>query len=331
MVLSFATSTRLLLPAKFKPTCPHSHTAKCSARRERRPENVTGNVFVDSSCIDCDICRWVAPGTFGRFNAQSAVHTQPDSEQDKLRALQAMVSCPTGSIRTETPEPLAKQAAASFPIPATDRERKEVRDVYFNGYSSKNSFGASSWLALSANVAAIFDCPRYSGNLANNIEKLVGNRKLYLVLSHRDDVDGHAKWSERLKCQRIVHAAECNSFQRTDECEIKLRDSQFPYKLDDGLIIFHVPGHTKGSICLLHEPSKSLFSGDHIAFSSRVNELVAFRPYNSYSWDAQIESIATLADLNFKYIWPGHGRKVEFIHEHERREQIEALTSRMRS
>ncbi|PXF42311.1 hypothetical protein BWQ96_07946 [Gracilariopsis chorda] len=331
MVLGFAIATRLIIPANVRLTRPLSHTTTCSARRERRSENVPGNVFVDSSCIDCDICRWVAPETFGRFNAKSAVHTQPESEHDKLKALQAMVSCPTGSIRTATPEPLAKQAASSFPIPARDRSQQEVPDIYFNGYSSENTFGASSWLALSKHAAVIFDCPRYSENLAKNIEKLVGDRKLYLVLSHRDDVYGHAKWAERLDCSRIIHAAECNSSQRTNECEIKLRDSQFPYNLDDDFVIFHVPGHSKGSICLLHKSSRSLFSGDHIAFSSKVNELMAFRRYNSYSWDAQIESIAMLADINFKYIWPGHGRKVEFIHEHERREQIEALTERMRS
>ncbi len=27
----------------------------------RRSENVQGDFYVDSSCIDCDTCRWMAP------------------------------------------------------------------------------------------------------------------------------------------------------------------------------------------------------------------------------------------------------------------------------
>jgi hypothetical protein len=32
--------------------------------KKRLPENVEGEFFVDSTCIDCDACRQLAPGTF---------------------------------------------------------------------------------------------------------------------------------------------------------------------------------------------------------------------------------------------------------------------------
>jgi hypothetical protein len=35
---------------------------------KRRLENVEGNFYVDSTCIDCDTCRWVAPNTFISVN-----------------------------------------------------------------------------------------------------------------------------------------------------------------------------------------------------------------------------------------------------------------------
>ena len=32
----------------------------------RLPHNAPGDFFVDSTCIDCDTCRWMAPATFTR-------------------------------------------------------------------------------------------------------------------------------------------------------------------------------------------------------------------------------------------------------------------------
>jgi hypothetical protein len=38
----------------------------------RLPENVEGSFFVDSTCIDCDTCRQIAPATFGGRAANAA-------------------------------------------------------------------------------------------------------------------------------------------------------------------------------------------------------------------------------------------------------------------
>ena len=46
----------------------------------RRPENVSGDFYVDTSCIDCDTCRWMAPEVFIEAGEQSAVHHQPLAE-----------------------------------------------------------------------------------------------------------------------------------------------------------------------------------------------------------------------------------------------------------
>lgn len=301
----------------------------CSATRQRRSENTPGNIFVDQSCIDCDTCRWFAPNTFSRIQSQSAVHTQPQTEEQNLQALQAMVACPTGSIRTEQPDPLARQAASSFPVQARSQNGQLVEDVYYNGYTSKNTFGASSWIITSPEIAVIFDCPRFSEKLAKNIEHIVGRREVFLVLSHRDDVYGHDQWAKRFNSPRIIHASECNESQMTDACEIKLIDSQFPYALAKGFTLIHTPGHTTGSLCLLHKASKSLFSGDHIFYSVMSNGLGASRQFCSYDWEVQRKSILRLADLDFKYIWPGHGRRAEFRTPADMRSQIEQMAKQM--
>src|ERR1700716_1599232 len=66
--------------------------------RKRVPENLSGDFFVDSTCIDCDACRQIAPALFGEAAATSFVKAQPTSSTDRRRALQALLACPTGSI-----------------------------------------------------------------------------------------------------------------------------------------------------------------------------------------------------------------------------------------
>src|SRR5438046_3359638 len=66
--------------------------------KKRVSENVPGDFFVDSTCIDCDACRQIAPSVFGEAAETSFVKAQPVSSLDRRRALQALLSCPTGSI-----------------------------------------------------------------------------------------------------------------------------------------------------------------------------------------------------------------------------------------
>ena len=42
---------------------------------EKTPLNVPGKFYVDSSCIDCDLCRETAPENFGR---DDVLHQYPE-------------------------------------------------------------------------------------------------------------------------------------------------------------------------------------------------------------------------------------------------------------
>ena len=66
--------------------------------KKRVPENVLGDFFVDSTCIDCDACRQIAPSVFGEGAETSFVKAQPKSSADRRQALQALLACPTRSI-----------------------------------------------------------------------------------------------------------------------------------------------------------------------------------------------------------------------------------------
>eukprot|EP01031_Cornospumella_fuschlensis_P016730 gene16730-20460_t len=59
---------------------------------DRSPENVPGAFYVDSTCVDCDQCRDLAPQFFSRWNAggYSIVHRQPQSEEERKLALEAL-------------------------------------------------------------------------------------------------------------------------------------------------------------------------------------------------------------------------------------------------
>ncbi|HEV2947965.1 MAG TPA: ferredoxin [Gemmataceae bacterium] len=66
--------------------------------RKRVRENVPGDFFVDSTCIDCDACRQIAPSVFGEAKETSFVKAQPNSGTERRQALRALLTCPTGSI-----------------------------------------------------------------------------------------------------------------------------------------------------------------------------------------------------------------------------------------
>src|SRR5881409_3066289 len=58
----------------------------------RRNENVAGEFYVDNTCIDCDLCRQIAPESFSRAGEMSAVHRQPESREAQLAALKALIT-----------------------------------------------------------------------------------------------------------------------------------------------------------------------------------------------------------------------------------------------
>ena len=69
-------------------------------RTDKHPRNALGSFYNDRSCIDCDMCREIAPDIFRRDDeeGQSYVWQQPDSPDALRRAREAMNICPTETI-----------------------------------------------------------------------------------------------------------------------------------------------------------------------------------------------------------------------------------------
>lgn len=270
--------------------------------RARRPQNASGEFFVDHTCIDCDTCRWMAPENFTRVGDMSAVFKQPSCEEERLRALQALLSCPTSSIHTEKPPHDILEVQKTFPIPI---DEYTLPGVYHCGYHSDKSFGAASYLIVRAEGNILVDSPRYTTKLENNLKMLGGAR--YMFLTHSDDVADHETWSNHLGCERILHLAEVD--HSTAVVEIKLEGSG-PWSLGDDVTLVHTPGHTEGSVCLLYKPCKVLFTGDHFAMGE-LGWTISER-YNKFSVPKQLNSVKLILDLDFEWILPGHGRRTKF-------------------
>ena len=70
-----------------------------AALTDRLPTNVAGTYYVDSTCIDCDQCRVMAPEFFGRTeDGLSFVQRQPATPEETALVEEAAAACATGSI-----------------------------------------------------------------------------------------------------------------------------------------------------------------------------------------------------------------------------------------
>jgi ferredoxin len=69
-------------------------------RDDKNKENVDGKFYVDSSCIDCDLCRETAPNNFQREDDEgySYVFKQPENEDEERQCLEALEGCPVEAI-----------------------------------------------------------------------------------------------------------------------------------------------------------------------------------------------------------------------------------------
>jgi glyoxylase-like metal-dependent hydrolase (beta-lactamase superfamily II)/ferredoxin len=263
---------------------------------QRRLENIDGDFYVDSTCIDCDTCRWMAPDTFHRAGEQSAVYHQPTNERDRSKAMQALLSCPTSSIGTVDKPADIKAIQDSFPLPVAE-------NVYHCGYHSERSYGAASYFIVREAGNILVDSPRFAAPLVKRLEAMGGVR--YLYLTHRDDVADHRKFHEHFGCDRLLHADDITA--ETEDVEMLLSGTEPIVFAPDALII-PVPGHSKGHTVLLYD-DRFLFTGDHLAWSSRLNQLYAFPDFCWYSWDEQVRSMQALSQYGFEWVLPGHGRR----------------------
>ena len=275
----------------------------------RLAENAPGPLYVDETCIDCDTCRQMAPEIYRESRGMSVVRRQPQTADERLRAFQALVACPTASIGGAHGAQV-QEALATFP----QRIDGPVHDC---GLRAESSFGATSYLVVRSAGNVLVDSPRAAGPLLDRIDALGGVRLAFLT--HKDDVADHAKLRARFGCDRVLHRGDVT--RATRDVEVQL-EGDAPVELGPGLLAIPVPGHTRGSCALLVDDDY-LFTGDHL-WGEDDGTLGMGRNVCWYSWDDQVASLEKLLAYRFTWVLPGHGRRLqaaspEAMHEKVRR------------
>ena len=269
---------------------------------KRLDANVNGNFYVDSTCINCDACRQLAPTSFEEVGEYSAVVHQPVSAQEIREAYRALLACPTGSIGTEHSDNSVMQAAkADFPLPVEGR-------VYYCGFNSEKSFGANSFFIQHPDGNWLIDSPRYVKQLVEAFDRMGGIAHIFLT--HEDDVAEAGRYAERFGAKRIIHRADAHAMP---DAEVII-DGWDSRSYGEMFHIIPVPGHTAGSLCLLYR-DRFLFTGDHLWWEPETNELASPR---QLVWDADAlhHSIARLASHPFEWVLAGHGGRIHLPQAH---------------
>jgi glyoxylase-like metal-dependent hydrolase (beta-lactamase superfamily II)/ferredoxin len=260
-------------------------------------ENIDGNFFVDSTCINCDTCRQLAPNSFADAGDNSYVFNQPDNTNGIISAMHALLSCPTGSIGTKEKNN-AKEIMNDFPL-------KIDNNVYYCGFNSRESFGGNSYFVQHKDGNWLIDSPKYLPYLVNKFHSLGGIK--YIFLTHRDDVADANTYAKEFKAQRIIHKDDLKAMPDSEiVIEGKIAAAEM---FGSDFTIIPTPGHTKGHMVFLYD-NKYLFTGDHLFYDRDAKHLGAFKDHCWYSWDEQIKSMENLLNYSFAWVLAGHGDRV---------------------
>lgn len=255
--------------------------------------NASGPIFVDTTCIDCGTCYHLAAEVFEEREGKSRVMKQPEgAEWDGVK--RAIVSCPTNSIGLRQKSDEFIKANLGLPLRIQD-------NVYYCGYTSEDSFGASSYLIVRPEGNILIDSPRFHPQLVKALEERGGVSMM--ILTHRDDVADHEKFHEHFGCKRIIHKDEVSA--GTKKCEFIWEGSEDLQLLPDLKLIL-TPGHTKGHLCIVYK-DLFLFTGDHLFVNEEEQILEASKGVCWYSWKEQVKSIEKLLHYDFEWVMPGHG------------------------
>ena len=281
--------------------------------RLRHPANVPGPWFVDTTCIDCDACRQLAPAVFAESagHGQSTVWRQPASADDEEAAARALLACPTASI-----------GAQGRTIDAEGLFPQEIADgVFYCGFNSRDSFGANAFFATRPEGNLLVDSPRFAAPLVRALEERGGVTRV--LLTHRDDVADADRYARHFGAEVWIHEADASAapfathrLRGLDAAEIR-----------PGLTAVPLPGHTRGSAGFILD-GRFLFSGDSLYWSRRRGDLGAFRDACWYSWEAQADSLERLAAFDFEWVLAGHGDRGRAS---DMRDRLRALVRRMRA
>lgn len=182
-------------------------------------------------------------------------------------------------------------------------------------------FESNVYLILAEKIAVIdTGTGFYIRNLVEGLKRYVEPKDVeYIILTHEHfDHTGGAKALKDICNARIcMHemgaevlekgldwsASFFGAKQPRTSVDIKLHGGEVIDLGNVKLNVIYTPGHSKGSICLYEEKTKSLFSGDTIFAHGGIGRT------DFYGGDSfqLIQSIKRLKKLDIRNLYPGHG------------------------
>lgn len=150
----------------------------------------------------------------------------------------------------------------------------------------------------------------HAGNLAV-LKKLTDA----LVMAHEDEVPfvRHEKRFPKPKSSAALPFYFCEPYLRPAKCDVDVELHDGDTIKEHHLKVIHTPGHTPGSICLYHEPTRSLFTGDTLL--NHLGILQSASAIFSCDIEQAKRSIEKLVGLEINTIYFSHGRTLANVPE----------------
>ncbi len=149
----------------------------------------------------------------------------------------------------------------------------------------------------------LFDLPTYSIEIDSYLRSL--KKPLIAILSHGPcGIKDGRIWQKKFSLQVYLHKLDINN----EWLELKPNHTfTISPNIDESLEIIYTPGHSPGSICLLHKDSKSLFTGDTFA-GNPDGSVRNFLKDPDASGDLQLrlKSCKKMMKIDFDNILPFH-------------------------
>jgi len=229
---------------------------------------------------------------------------------EEAAAWRALLACPTGSIGAPAG---TKAPPGLFPF-------EVAPGALLTGYNARNSFGSNAYFVPRAEGNLMVDGPRFVPPL---VEAFAAQGGLaHVLLTHRDDVGDALRYAERFGATVWIGADDLDAAPGART--LADRTVTAP-----GVAALPVPGHTEGSFMFLVDDAL-LFTGDSLHWSREEDDLGVFPDFTWYSFEAQTESLARLAEERFEWVPPGHGGRGRAPPE-EMRRRLLAPVARMRA
>lgn len=168
----------------------------------------------------------------------------------------------------------------------------KFEDQYFFGEK------VNTYLIELDNKIILFDLPTFSKELKEEIKLIAKDKEILCILSHGScGISDGTIWQKELGVKVYLHKNDTNHSWLRMQPNILF--DEIPL-IDSSVEIIHTPGHSDGSVCLIHHPSKTMFTGDSI-YSKDGKTLVI-----DDVAELKSKSLFKFLDYDFKNIFPFH-------------------------